>query len=303
MATQIKEEEKHDGGTTAADAGADRTSAGGNDANRTTDDGNSDGGNAAEGNASPTNKVDILAGIRNRRTRTESSGGTPEGGEPRVDTGASIDGTRGNERAIDAHDGTVAGADRPSGRGDAGTSRQRGRPRQAPQITNSTESVKDKPSGLVLGGGIPTPPKRAARAAVDSIKVLTATEAKDIAPKFAKTLTTVFKGLDKGIEYTNHDFAEAYIWRGIDPEEVGIIALHLVELGQKSRVVAEAVRKVTAAHRLLEIGIITGPRFFLTWQHYAQHGGFALPTPNRIKSQEVKKTQTTPRVATGGPNA
>lgn len=134
-------------------------------------------------------------------------------------------------------------------------------------------------------GGIPKPPKGAERPRLE-LKVLTATEAKDLLPKFEASLATVFKWADKAISMTNKDMADAWIWASIDKSEREIIATHLIELGQKSKVVAEAVRKVTAMHRLMQIGLITGPRFYMTAQHYMEHGGFAFPKWGEKKKQQ-----------------
>lgn len=126
---------------------------------------------------------------------------------------------------------------------------------------------------------------------MQEIKTLTQIEQKDLLPEMEKTLKTVFKGSDKFIEWTNKDKAEAFIWQTVDDKEIRTLAEHLIEFGAKNKIVAEAVRRVTAAQRMLEIGLITGPRFWLTWNHYQEHGGFVFPFPTRKPAQPPQTQQ------------
>jgi hypothetical protein len=82
--------------------------------------------------------------------------------------------------------------------------------------------------------------------------------------------------MDKGISISNRAKNEAQIWSAIDNEDLDIIAGHLVEMGKASKVVATAVRRMTNSYRLLQIGLITLPKFIQTYQFYATNGGFAL---------------------------
>jgi hypothetical protein len=75
---------------------------------------------------------------------------------------------------------------------------------------------------------------------------------------------------------SNREKAEAHVWSAIDDEDIEIISEHLVEMGKASKVVATAVRRMTNSYRLLQIGLITLPKFIQTYQFYASHGGFAL---------------------------
>lgn len=114
---------------------------------------------------------------------------------------------------------------------------------------------------------------------------MTKKEADDLLPKVKGLIEFVFRYIDKGISISNRDQATAEIWSEIDEEDVGIIAGHLVDMAQASRFVATAVRRMSNSYRLLQIGLITTPRFIQTAQFYSAHGGFSLMpgTPRRQK--------------------
>lgn len=148
-------------------------------------------------------------------------------------------------------------------------------------------------------GGIPKLPK-GERVKLE-LRALSAVEAKDLLPKFNEALRTIFQMADRVISMTNKEQAEAWIWQSIDKAERDIIATHLIELGQKSKVIAEGVRRITAAHRLLQIGLITGPRFLMTVQHYSEHGGIGLPSfGGKNKGSQVVAQSLTPVAAPAG---
>jgi hypothetical protein len=105
---------------------------------------------------------------------------------------------------------------------------------------------------------------------------LTKKEGDEILPKIKGLLEFIFRHADKGITISNRNRAEAHIWSSIDDEDIDIIATHLVEMGKASRIVATAVRRMTNSYRLLQIGLITLPKFIQTYQFYAANGGFAL---------------------------
>lgn len=107
-------------------------------------------------------------------------------------------------------------------------------------------------------------------------KPLTQKEAGELLPKVRGMLQFVFKYADTGISVTNKDRAQATIWRAIDDEDMDIIAGHFVDMAKASRIVATAVRRMSNSYRLLQIGVITAPRFMQTAQFYSQHGGFSI---------------------------
>lgn len=113
-------------------------------------------------------------------------------------------------------------------------------------------------------------------------KPLSAKEATDLLPKVRGMIDFLFRYLDKGLSLTNRESAEAEIWSEIDDEDMDIIAGHLVDMAQASRIIATAVRRMSNSYRLLQIGIITAPRFVQTAQFYGQHGGFTF-FPQRRK--------------------
>lgn len=95
-------------------------------------------------------------------------------------------------------------------------------------------------------------------------------------PKVKALLEFVFRHMDKGITVSNRARVEAHIWSAIDSEDIEIISTHLVEMGKGSKIVATAVRRMTNSYRLLQIGLITLPKFIQTFQFYQTNGGFAL---------------------------
>jgi len=106
--------------------------------------------------------------------------------------------------------------------------------------------------------------------------VLTDKEAKDLMPKTVASLRTMCRYLDEGITATTRDGSRANIWRTIDDEDLQVLAEAMIEAGRKSRIIATTVRKMVGMHRMLQIGLITGPRFVMTLQHYQRHGGFSF---------------------------
>lgn len=107
-------------------------------------------------------------------------------------------------------------------------------------------------------------------------KPLTNKEGDEILPKIKALLEFVFRHMDKGISISNRNRTQASIWSAIDSEDITIISEHLVEMGKSSKVVATAVRRMTNSYRMLQIGLITLPKFVQTFQFYQSNGGFAL---------------------------
>jgi hypothetical protein len=110
-------------------------------------------------------------------------------------------------------------------------------------------------------------------------KPLTQKEADELLPRVRGWLDFIFRQMDKFISATNRDRAEAEIWQEIDAEDIDIIANHLVDMAKASRIVATAVRRISNSFRMLQIGLITAPKFIQTAQFYSQHGGFTLFPP------------------------
>jgi len=111
---------------------------------------------------------------------------------------------------------------------------------------------------------------------LDWQNVLTDKEAKELLPKAQASLRTLCRYLDEGITATTRDGTRANIWRTIDDEDLQVLAEAMIEAGRKSRIIATTVRKMVGMHRMLQIGLITGPRFVMTLQHYQRHGGFSF---------------------------
>lgn len=116
-------------------------------------------------------------------------------------------------------------------------------------------------------------------------KPLSEKEAKDLEPRIEGALKFAFRYMDKGITATNRERAEAEIWTDIDDEDIKIIAGHLVEMAKASRIIATAVRRVSNSYRLLQIGLITGPKFWASFRFYGEHGGFSLFPPKRRRAE------------------
>jgi hypothetical protein len=144
-------------------------------------------------------------------------------------------------------------------------------------------------TGLGALPQVPKPPKTP----VDT-NPLSEKEGKELLPRMVEILQTVFRYVDMGITMTNAERAEAYIWRTIDPEDCKVIAELLIEAGKKNRVVATGVRRLAMSYKLLQVGIITVPRFIQTYQHYAQHGGFALFGGGNVHAQIQAQRQIVP---------
>lgn len=88
---------------------------------------------------------------------------------------------------------------------------------------------------------------------------------------------TVFRWMDYGITQTNKAKAVAVIWSDIDDSDILVLVEETIAAAKRSRIVATGVRQLSRAHRLLRLGIITGPRFMQTVKHYSNNGGFILP--------------------------
>ena len=104
-------------------------------------------------------------------------------------------------------------------------------------------------------------------------KPLTMREGEELLPRIITGVQAGTEGMDWFITRTNKEHAEAFIW-AMDDEDAEIIARFIILVGRKNAVTAMAIRGVTQAVGLLEIGKITLPRFYQTYVFYARHGGF-----------------------------
>ena len=218
----------------------------------------STGGASGEGDS---RKIDLLERIRSKRREGHSATATPETGDISGNAEGVTDSASGDESGTEGHAGTPANSagrrgrtDKKAGAGNSGTGE-----------TGKRQSVTVKPVAPASTG-----------LQVQWQNVLTDKEAKELLPKTQASLRTLFRYADEGITATTRDGARASIWRTIDDEDLQILADAMVEAGRKSRIIATTVRKMVGMHRMLQIGLITGPRFVMTLQHYKRHGGFSF---------------------------
>lgn len=221
----------------------------------------------------------LLEQIRKRRREKDQSPNGPSGtddGKGGKDVQGGTGSKRGNAGSgsgIKGNNGTTARNDRGHGRTDSAANLGGGGSDKTPQ------STKRQSGGLTLEGfkggkagggtlGFPTPQLG---------EVLTEKEAKEYRDKMSGVLLTIFRYMDEGISATNREKAKAKIWSDMDDDDVGVLVDVLIDGAKRSRIVATAVRQVTRSYNLLRVGIITGPRFMQTVQHYQKHGGFTFP--------------------------
>jgi hypothetical protein len=119
--------------------------------------------------------------------------------------------------------------------------------------------------------------------------VLTDKEVKEYKDKMNGVFVTIFRYMDEGITATNRNKARAKIWGDIYDDDISVLVEVMLGGAKKSRIVATAVRKVSNAHNLLRIGIITGPRFMQTVKFYQNNGGFVFPFGQQPQPMEVNE--------------
>jgi hypothetical protein len=104
-------------------------------------------------------------------------------------------------------------------------------------------------------------------------KELSKKESSELQPRIENSLRELFKGMDKVIDFTTkHQITQVNIWSSIEDDEIKIIAVALLETGQRSRVVSTITRRMARDYTKLQIGIITLPRFIQTYKHYMSNG-------------------------------
>jgi hypothetical protein len=277
-----------DGGTeSSGSSGGGESSGGGSESsggeNSSGGSGSSSGGGSESGGRvkDPDRTNNLLQSIRAKRSNGLGVVSSNPNGASNGDSKGNASSIRGSDGGTKGNNGTNAGTNRTSRRGSKQDSDGDSLPNQIAQGTDSSGikaagiNVKgvDKIKALAQQATAIEPPK--VRFSWDS-KPLTNKEGEEVLPKIRALLEFVFRHMDKGITVSNRNRAQAAIWSNIDGEDIDIIASHLVEMGKASKVVATAVRRMTNSYRLLQIGLITLPKFIQTYQFYAENGGFAL---------------------------
>lgn len=246
-------------------------------------------------------KLDLLQSIRAKRSNGLGNTSSSTNGASNEHSQGNEGGLLGRSGGVKDDDGTPPRTNRSNRRSSKQDSNSGGGSSEIEQRVNSRAELKknstlaappltsleEKASGVAIKGAdkikqLAQAATEAARAEAPKLKFswdkdpLTKKEGDEILPKIKGLLEFIFRHADKGISISNKNRAEAHIWSTIDEEDIDIIATHLVEMGKASRIVATAVRRMTNSYRLLQIGLITLPKFIQTYQFYAANGGFAL---------------------------
>lgn len=217
------------------------------------------GGPNGEGDS---RKIDLLERIRAKRREGHSATAASETRDVSGNAEGITDSASGNESGTEGHVGTPANSAGRRGR----TDKKTGTGNSSTGETGKRQGVTVKPVAAASSTGLQ----------VQWQNVLSEKEAKELLPKTQASLRTLFRYADEGITATTRDGARASIWRTIDDEDLQVLAEAMIEAGRKSRIIATTVRKMVGMHRMLQIGLITGPRFVMTLQHYKRHGGFSF---------------------------
>lgn len=241
------------------------------------------GGENGNGGERASAKDNLLQRIRSKRANgLGDASSNPDG--------TSVGNSKANERGIlngnggaKGDNGSSSRANRNNGRGNAKDGKSNGGSSDD-SLRNGGTRLEEKPTGVNVKGvdKIKALAQQAAQVEAPKLKFawdekpLSNKEGEEVLPKIRALLEFVFRHMDKGISVSNRNKAEARIWSSIDDEDIDIIASHLVEMGKASKIVATAVRRMTNSYRLLQIGLITLPKFIQTYQFYAANGGFAL---------------------------
>lgn len=249
--------------------------------------GGESGGGGGESEPSPreNRKVDILQRVRSKRSHGLGNASRDENGTSHGDSKGNARNVLGDKRGVKSDNGATPRANSGSGRGERQDSNGNGGASETPQGNERTQRVK--PTGVNIKGVDKIKQLAAQAATVDAPKTrfqwddkpLSNKEADELLPKVRGLLEFLFRHIDKGLSISNRNRAEAHVWSNIDEEDIDIIAGHLVEMAKGSKVVATAVRRMSASYRMLQIGLITFPKFVQTYQFYMANGGFALMPP------------------------
>lgn len=270
------------GGTpSGASGGVEGASGGVEGGNQDSSSGGDGSGQGVEGGSRASEKLDLLQRIRSKRSNGLSDTGSPTNGTGHADSQADGRGLSTGKRGTKTDDGATPRADSGNRLGGGQGHNSSGGTRE---ITSGNDASRVKQQGVNIKGvdKIKQLAQAATQAQAPKIrfswdeKPLSNKEGEEMQPKIRALLEFIFRHMDKGISISNRNKAEAHVWRSIDDEDLDIIASHLVEMGKASKVVATAVRRMTNSYRLLQIGLITLPKFIQTYQFYAANGGFSL---------------------------
>lgn len=268
-------------GTSGGSEGGSEGGKGGSDRSEGGSTGSSEGSDRSEGD---NRKADLLQSIRNKRANRQHQSSSSENGTSSEHSEGNSKGHRGSKRGTKTDTGTTPGTNRDTGRDSKQDDHSNSGSSEITQTNDGNSRVKEKPQGVKVKGvdKIKELAQKASKAETPKLKftwddkALTNKEADEVLPKVKALLEFVFRHMDKGISISNRNKTEAHIWSAIDDEDINIIAEHLVEMGKASKIVATAVRRMTNSYRLLQIGLITLPKFIQTFQFYQSNGGFAL---------------------------
>lgn len=241
------------------------------------------GGESGDGGSRESSKIDLLQRIRAQRSNGLGLSSSNENGTSNGNREGNERGVRGSDGGAPDDNGATSRANRTNRRGGKQDSNGNGGTSEITQTNDSSGRIS-KPQGVDIKGVDKIKALAQKAAAVEPPKMkftwdekpLTNKESEEMFPKIKALLEFLFRHMDKGMSISNRARAESHVWSSIDQEDIEIIAGHLVEMGKASKVVATAVRRMTNSYRLLQIGLITLPKFIQTYQFYQANGGFAL---------------------------
>lgn len=112
--------------------------------------------------------------------------------------------------------------------------------------------------------------------------VLSKTEAAILRPFLIDAVRGYSDELDNWISRTNRAKTQIapehdnLIWSDLEDREVETLVDGMLIIGQRNKQAAAAVRGIARTWRMVEAGLILGPRFIKTLRFYADNGGLAL---------------------------
>lgn len=276
--------EQGNGDTSGSSSGSEGGSEGGKGGGSRSEGGSPGSSEGSENSSGDSAKIDLLQRIRAQRTNGQRDSSSTEDGASAKHPEGNSKNSGGHKRGNADNHGPSSRNDRDNGRDSKQDDNSNSGISETSQTNDRNSRVKEKPQGVKVKGvdKIKELAQKAAQADPPKLKftwdekTLTNKEADEVLPKVKALLEFVFRHMDKGISISNRNRAQAHIWGAIDNEDIEIIASHLVEMGKASKVVATAVRRMTNSYRLLQIGLITLPKFIQTFQFYQSNGGFAL---------------------------
>ena len=148
--------------------------------------------------------------------------------------------------------------------------------------SSETENGRIRPRGVDISlPPIPTGTRggnKPVTTAPNEEPLLTKTESKELKPRIEEALQIIFKYSDKFIQMTTkkEEARNVIIWGNMEKDEIGVLATFLVERGQKNKIMAGLSRKLSRDYQLLQVQILTLPRFYQMYMHYFENG-FLLP--------------------------